>query len=198
MTNGFWRQPTLRSADAVAADLHDVHHRLAQARNVIVVGGGAAAISAAVNIATHWPDKKVDIYFPHQRALRTHHQKVWTTLHRRMIQLGWNSPRASRRCGRRIGEPHRWAGAVEHRPAARIRRRGALGDRPVLPNTAWLPLRAARREGFRPCPFRSLGAGPGRHLLDRRRRGNGSAAFVARKPRRRSTGAEYPGTLRRR
>jgi apoptosis-inducing factor 2 len=43
VTNGFWRQPTLQSADEVEADLRAAHERLASVRSVIVVGGGAAA-----------------------------------------------------------------------------------------------------------------------------------------------------------
>lgn len=149
VTNGFWRQPALRSADAVAADLHDVHHRLAQARNVIVVGGGAAAISAAVNIATHWPDKKVDIYFPHQRALRTHHQKVWTTLHRRMIQLGvgihpGHRADAGDESASLTAGPVRWS--TGQPPASADVVLWAIGR--VLPNTAWLPPELLDEKGF--------------------------------------------------
>src|SRR5690242_12847448 len=51
VSNGFWRRPHFQSADEVAADLRAAHQRLAEADSVIVVGGGAAAISSAVNIA---------------------------------------------------------------------------------------------------------------------------------------------------
>lgn len=37
-TNGFWRRPTLQTADDVAADLHDTHERLARAQRIAVVG----------------------------------------------------------------------------------------------------------------------------------------------------------------
>lgn len=87
VTNGFWRQPDLRSGDAVDANLREVNDRLANAQSVMIIGGGAAAVSAAANVATRWPDKKLDIYFPHQRALLTHHPKVWNTLHARLIAL---------------------------------------------------------------------------------------------------------------
>jgi apoptosis-inducing factor 2 len=62
VTNGFWRRPTLQSATEIGADLHAAHERLAAASSVIVFGGGAAAVSSAVNMATTWPDKQIDLY----------------------------------------------------------------------------------------------------------------------------------------
>src|SRR5271168_1232352 len=52
VSNGFWRRPTLQSAAEISTDLRAAHRRLAGADSVIVVGGGAAAVSSAVNIAT--------------------------------------------------------------------------------------------------------------------------------------------------
>src|ERR1700755_3007053 len=51
VSNGFWRRPEFQSATEIGADLRDAHGRLADAGSVIVVGGGAAAISSAVNVA---------------------------------------------------------------------------------------------------------------------------------------------------
>lgn len=73
VTNGFWRQPTMQSAAEIGADLHAAHTRLATANSVIVVGGGAAAVSSAVNMATTWPDKRIDLYFPGEAALGGYH-----------------------------------------------------------------------------------------------------------------------------
>ena len=80
VTNGFWRKPTLQTADEIAADLKATHDRLAAARSVIVVGGGAAAVSTAANLATAFLDKKVDLYFPHDRPLVEHHPRTWERL----------------------------------------------------------------------------------------------------------------------
>src|ERR1700747_3697943 len=44
VANGFWRQPTLQSADDIKAALRAAHDRLAAARSVVIVGGGAAAV----------------------------------------------------------------------------------------------------------------------------------------------------------
>ncbi|WIM86834.1 FAD-dependent oxidoreductase [Candidatus Mycobacterium wuenschmannii] len=88
VSNGFWRRPTLQSADDVGADLHADHDRLAKAESVIVVGGGAAAVTAAVNLATTWPDKRIDLYYPSDRALTDYHPKIWQRIQRRLTDRG--------------------------------------------------------------------------------------------------------------
>jgi apoptosis-inducing factor 2 len=88
VSNGFWRRPTMQSAADVGADLHADHDRLAGAESVIVVGGGAAAVTAAVNLATTWPDKRIDLYFPGERALTDYHPKIWHRIERRLTDRG--------------------------------------------------------------------------------------------------------------
>lgn len=51
---------------------------------MIVVGGGAAAVSSAANLATTWPDKRVDLYFPGERALAAYHPRVWERIRKRL------------------------------------------------------------------------------------------------------------------
>jgi len=77
VTNGFWRQPTLQSPNEIGAGLRAAHDRLAGADTVIIVGGGAAAVSSAVNIATTWPEKRIDLYFPGERVLGAYHPGIW-------------------------------------------------------------------------------------------------------------------------
>ncbi len=88
VTNGFWRRPTLQSAAEIGADLRDAHDRLASAGSVIVVGGGAAAVSSAANIAITWPGKRIDLYFPGERALGGHHPRIWNRIQGRLTDLG--------------------------------------------------------------------------------------------------------------
>ncbi|MDT5018348.1 MAG: apoptosis-inducing factor 2, partial [Mycobacterium sp.] len=76
VSNGFWRQPGMQSADEITAGLHAAHERLGAAESVIVVGGGAAAVSSAGNVARTWPNKRVALYFPGERALPHHHDRV--------------------------------------------------------------------------------------------------------------------------
>lgn len=88
VSNGFWRQPTMQTADEIDADLAKAHDRLAAATSVIVVGGGAAAVSSAANIALTWPNTRVGLYFPGARALAAHHPRTWTKVAGRLTAAG--------------------------------------------------------------------------------------------------------------
>ena len=88
VTNGFWRQAGLQSADEIAAGLRAAHDRLAAAESVVVIGGGAAAVSSAANVARTWPGKRVGLYFPGERALVHHHARVWERVRRRLVEFG--------------------------------------------------------------------------------------------------------------
>lgn len=86
--NGFWRRPDLQTRAEIAGELSAVHQRLASARSVAVIGGGAAAVSAAANIAAQWPEVRVDLYYPRERPLMEYHPQTWNHLSRRLIRLG--------------------------------------------------------------------------------------------------------------
>jgi len=88
VTNGFWRRPVFETARAIGAELRAAHERLAAAESVTVVGGGAAAVSSAVNVALQWPDTRVDLYFPGDRALPSHHPRAWGRVRRRLLDAG--------------------------------------------------------------------------------------------------------------
>lgn len=149
VTNGFWRQPALRSGDAVAANLRHVNERISNAESVMVIGGGAAAVSAAANVAARWPDKKLDIYFPHERALLTHHRKVWNTLHTKLIALnvgvhpGHRAASVADTDSLGTGMVH-WS--TGQPPASADVVLWAIGR--VRPNTDWLPADLLDEGGF--------------------------------------------------
>ena len=88
VANGFWRSDAVRDDAAVATDLADRHARLAAAGSVAVVGGGAAAVGAAYNLAVRWPGKQVDLYFPGERGLPQHHGRTWAGVRRRLEAAG--------------------------------------------------------------------------------------------------------------
>ncbi|HXS84784.1 MAG TPA: FAD-dependent oxidoreductase [Mycobacterium sp.] len=151
VSNGFWRRPTLQSAADVGADLHADHDRLAKAESVIVVGGGAAAVTAAVNLATTWPDKRIDLYFPGERALADYHPKAWQRIERRLtdrgvgVHPGHRAALVNGFAGDEItdggvdwstGQPTASADAVLW----------AIGR--VRPNTDWLPSELLDERGF--------------------------------------------------
>jgi pyruvate/2-oxoglutarate dehydrogenase complex dihydrolipoamide dehydrogenase (E3) component len=151
VSNGFWRRPTLQSTGEIGADLRAAHDRLAVSDSVIVVGGGAAAVSAAANIARGWPDKRVALYFPGQRALPGHHRRTWARVRRRLIEAG-----VTLHPGHRAAVPAKTdeitSGPVEFttgQPAADADAvLWAIGA--MRPNTGWLPAEVlVMRSGFR-------------------------------------------------
>jgi apoptosis-inducing factor 2 len=151
VTNGFWRQPTLQSADQIGADLRAAHDRLAAATSVIVVGGGAAAVSSAANVALTWPDKRVDLYFPGDRALTGHHPRAWARVRRRLDEAGVTLHPGHRAVlpdaftGDQItADPVDWS--TGQLPASADAVLWTIGR--VRPNTEWVPKELLDEHGF--------------------------------------------------
>lgn len=88
VANGFWRRPVLEGISDVDDALLDVHARLAQARSIAVVGGGAAAVSSAAQLSRRWPGKAVALYHPGVLPLPRHHDRTRQQVARRLAALG--------------------------------------------------------------------------------------------------------------
>ncbi|OBK31594.1 pyridine nucleotide-disulfide oxidoreductase [Mycobacterium asiaticum] len=151
VSNGFWRQTQLQSAAQVGAGLYAAHEQIATARSVIVVGGGAAAVSSAVNIARTWPDKQVDLYFPAERPLGEYHPRIWQRVAGRLTELGvglhpgHRGVVAASFTGDQItNEPVRWS--TGQPPAVADAVLWAIGR--VRPNTGWLPPQLVDERGY--------------------------------------------------
>ncbi|MCV7230917.1 FAD-dependent oxidoreductase [Mycobacterium branderi] len=151
VTNGFWRQPGLQTAAEIGADLCAAHDVLADAESVIVIGGGAAAVSSAAQIATTWPAKRVDLYFPGDRALVHHHPRTWDRVARRLHGLGVHTHPGHRAvipdgfsCDRITREPVQWRTGQPAASADAVL--WTIGR--VRPNTGWLPAQVLDEHGF--------------------------------------------------
>lgn len=151
VSNGFWRQPALQSSAEIGAGLYAAHEQLATAKSVIIVGGGAAAVSSAVNLATTWPDKQIELYFPGDRPLREYHPRTWTRVAHRLAELGVGLHPEHRAVvtedftGEQItSEPVRWS--TGQTPAVADAVLWAIGR--VRPNTSWLPPELLDECGF--------------------------------------------------
>jgi apoptosis-inducing factor 2 len=151
VTNGFWRTPNLQSHNEIGAHLREAHTRLTDAGSVIVIGGGAAAISSAAQVATTWPDKRVDLYFPGDRALPSHHPRIWETVQRRLSDAGVRLHPGHRAvipdgfgCDEITGEPVEWTTGQPAASADAVL--WAIGR--VRPNTGWLPAELLDGHGF--------------------------------------------------
>jgi len=151
VANGFWRRPSVQSAADVAADLRAAHDRVAQADSVVVIGGGAAAVSSAANVARTWPRTRVDLYHPGERPLPAHHPRVWSRIRRRLAELG-----VGVHGGHRAVVPDGFAcdeitaGAVQwstgQEPVTADAVLWTIGR--VTPNTGWLPSDMVDDGGF--------------------------------------------------
>ncbi|MET0897192.1 MAG: FAD-dependent oxidoreductase [Mycobacterium sp.] len=151
VTNGFWRQPSVQSGADISADLQAAHTRLAAAESVIVIGGGAAAVSSAANVATAWPAKTVHLFFPGDRALVTHHPRIWNRVRRKLVDAG-----VVLHPGHRALVPEgfgfdritsgavQWSGGQPDGHADAVL--WAVGR--VTPNTGWLPAELLDEQGF--------------------------------------------------
>ncbi|MDT5012402.1 MAG: apoptosis-inducing factor 2 [Mycobacterium sp.] len=151
VSNGFWRRPGLQSAEEIDDDIRAAHDRLTAARSVIVVGGGAAAVSSAANVARTWPDKKVDLFFPGQRALIQYHDRTWARVQRRLEEAGVKLHPGHRAVlpdgftGDQItSDPVEWSTGQPQASADAIL--WTIGQ--VRPNTDWLPAELLDEHGF--------------------------------------------------
>jgi NADH dehydrogenase FAD-containing subunit len=151
VSNGFWRRPELQTTAEVDAALQAAHGRIAAADSVMVIGGGAAAVSAALNVASSWPDKQVDLYFPGDRALPQHHGKVWQALEVRLRERGVGLHPGHRAvvpegfaCDDITGEPVSWSTGQDDAKADAVL--WTIGK--VRPNTDWLPAQLLDDDGF--------------------------------------------------
>ncbi|OBK76753.1 FAD-dependent oxidoreductase [Mycobacterium sp. 1274761.0] len=151
VTNGFWRTPKLQSHNEIGDDLRGTHESLAVATSVAVIGGGAAAISAAAQVATTWPDKQVDLYFPGAQALPSHHPRIWDTVRRRLTDAGVRLHPGHRAvipdgffCDAITSEHVAWS--TGQPPATADAVLWAIGR--VRPNTDWLPAELLDEQGF--------------------------------------------------
>lgn len=151
VTNGFWRRPMLQSAAEIGADLRAAHDRMSAAESIIVVGGGAAAITSAANMAITWPHKRIDLYFPGERALSEYHPRIWNRIQERLTDLG-----VGLHPGHRAVVSNGFAGdeitsepvhfTTGQPPASADAVLWAIGR--VKPNTDWLPRELLDERGF--------------------------------------------------
>lgn len=152
--NGFWRHAGLERDAELDAAIEAAHGRVAAARSVAVVGGGAAAVATAAQVAQAQPATVVSLYFPGERALPHHHRRVWEQVRARLERLGVRlrpghravlPPEVERGEETGPGEgPVRFS--TGQPPAAADAVVWAVGR--VRPHTAWLPPELLDEQGF--------------------------------------------------
>ncbi|MEV0671479.1 FAD-dependent oxidoreductase [Mycobacterium sp. NPDC050441] len=151
VTNGFWRQAVLQSAGDVDAGLRTAHERLGSAPSVAVIGGGAAAVSSAANIAVQWPDTRVGLYYPGEHILPQHHWRARQRVEGRLASAGVTLHPGHRAvvpedfdCAAITSDPVQWSTGQPATKADAVL--WAVGR--VRPNTDWLPGDVLDEDGF--------------------------------------------------
>lgn len=151
VSNGFWRRPHLQTAAEVGADLRAAHARFASAATIAVIGGGAAAVSAAANLARALPNTRVGLYYPGERALPQHHERVWHTVQGRLRKAGVSLHPGHRAvvpdgfdCDEITSTPVQFSTGQNDVQADAVL--WAIGR--VRPNAGWLPAELLDADGF--------------------------------------------------
>lgn len=151
VSNGFWRTSHLQSRDDIDGEICAQHAILDAAGSVMVIGGGAAALSVAANLRSRWPEKSVDLFYPGDRALVQHHPRAWEHVRRRLEDLGVGLYAGHRAvvpdgfaCDAIATGPVFWS--TGQSPATADAVVWAIGR--VQPNTAWLPDSLLDPDGF--------------------------------------------------
>ena len=151
VTNGFWRNPDVQSREEIDAAIQGHHRTVADAMSVIVIGGGAAAVSAAANLRIRWPHKVIDLYYPGDRALPQHHPRAWEQVRGRLVDLGVGLHPGHRAvvpdgftCDEITHQPVQWSTGQPAGQADAVV--WAVGR--VRPNTGWLPASLLDENGF--------------------------------------------------
>ncbi len=151
VSNGFWRRPQRQTSTEIDTDLQQAHARFAAASTIAVIGGGAAAVSAAANLAGALRTARVALYFPGERALPQHHDRVWRRVRRRLLDLGVALHPGHRAvvpdgfgCDEITSAPVQFAGGQPEARADAVL--WAIGR--VRPNTGWLPEEVLDADGF--------------------------------------------------
>jgi apoptosis-inducing factor 2 len=102
-------------------------------------------------MATTWPDKRIDLYFPGERALGAYHPGIWKRIRGRLTDLGvglhpgYRAVVSNGFAGDEItSEPVSWSTGQPPASAAAVL--WAIGR--VQPNTDWLPPELLDEHGF--------------------------------------------------
>ena len=151
VTNGFWRRPDVQTEAEVDAAVASAHQTLSRSDSIAIIGGGAASVGSAANLADAWPDKQIDLYFPGEAALPQHHRGVWKRVsklltdrrvglhpgHRAVIPAGFELDQITH-------EPVEWSTGQPPTSADAVV--WAVGR--VRPNSDWLPSELLDDDGF--------------------------------------------------
>lgn len=86
--DGLGRTPSIQDDAEIDLAFDRARAAVIAAPSLAVVGGGPTALESAAQIAQAFPGKRVDLYFPGERPLVHHHERVWDECRRELRRLG--------------------------------------------------------------------------------------------------------------
>ena len=150
-SNGFWRHARVESVADVDDALAAMTAQIARAETIAVVGGGAAGVSSAYNLARRHPAKAVHLFFSQAEVLPGYHAKVRHHLTRELEAVSVRLHAGHRasvpsgfRADRPTTEPITWT--TGQTPFAADLVLWTVGD--VRPNSGYLPADMLDEQGF--------------------------------------------------
>ena len=149
--SGFWRDATLEDLESADRRIDHDAARLAQAKRIAVVGGGASAVSAASNLKEAHPAADVHLFFPRAEPLPDHHPRVRRAIVDRLagqgvvLHAGHRAALAPDFAGDRLtSEPIEWSSGQPPFEAELVL--WAIGRE--RPNTGFLPAEVLDDRGY--------------------------------------------------
>ena len=88
VTNGFWRNDALESLEEIDGNITEAATKIAGAKRIAVIGGGATGVGVAANLAERSPDKSVHFFYSDALPLPGYHPKVRKQLKSHLARVG--------------------------------------------------------------------------------------------------------------
>lgn len=76
VTNGFWRNDAVESMASIAEGIESAASKLAGAKRIAIIGGGATGVSVSANTKAQYPNTDVHFFFSEEQPLPGYHPKV--------------------------------------------------------------------------------------------------------------------------
>ena len=82
--NGFWRTSALENTIQINADVNRLHEKILHSNDIGVIGAGPSGVSAAYNIKSRFPQKKVHLFYSRNEVLPGYHPKTRRKIFKRL------------------------------------------------------------------------------------------------------------------
>jgi NADH dehydrogenase FAD-containing subunit len=151
VTNGFWRNDAVEDMATIRDGIERAAHRIAEAKRIAIVGGGATGVSVSANVKARYPDTHVHLFFSQEQPLPGYHPKARARIQRHLERLGVHLHPEHRAvipegfaCDRFTTDPVQWS--TGQPPFEADLTLWSVGR--VRPNNAFIPANMLDERGF--------------------------------------------------